>query len=592
MSAQLRQLPYSQRFSVQSYGHSSAKTEALSLPFLDDFSLATTGLPENRNWINGGTRVSNTLSVNHPSLNVVSFDGQDAKGKPYNLENQFANGSADTLTSQAIDLSKNVTKDSLYLSFFWQAKGLGELPDTDDSLRLQFLTDGGIWRTVWKQIGDKRDKFTQVLLPIKANFYLHAGFRFRFQSFGRLSGNFDTWLLDYIYLNKNRSFNNTSVVDISARKAISPIIKGFNTMPLSHFLKNNSKFLADSIKTDVVNQNANNNFFKYKFTLIELGTGLVLQSFSETNDLAISKLTSRELRQKLALNTVAFNTKSVKLKSKFEVVTTDDNQLASTPNAIPGLNLRMNDTISSVTTLDNYYAYDDGSAEYSAGVNSRLARVALRYVFASPDAMTGLQFNFAQTIKSLEGQNLIIQVSANNGGKPGKVLYQKAVPISYTKDGFVEYPFDVAVPVKDTVFVGYLQLTDDEIAIGLDKNSTSVNKDLYYNLGLEWIQNSEIIGHLMLRPVIGGVIPTIVTATEPTIIQEEVTLFPNPVSDILRWNANRFTKVNLFDMMGKLLIDKEITENSLDISEITSGLYFVRLSNFTESVIKKVLIKK
>ena len=63
------------------------------------------------------------------------------------------------------------------------------------------IYDGNIWKTVWIDSAvTVSDKFVQVLIPIRANFYLHSGFQFRFQSYGRQSGQFDVWHLDYVYL--------------------------------------------------------------------------------------------------------------------------------------------------------------------------------------------------------------------------------------------------------------------------------------------------------------------------------------------------------------------------------------------------------
>ena len=94
-----------------------AATNTAKLPFFDDFSY---GLKLNpNNWLSsGGTLVNNDYATNHPTINVVTFDGLKADGTPYNFTNSLAEGAADTLTSQIIDLSTYQPADSLYLSFF------------------------------------------------------------------------------------------------------------------------------------------------------------------------------------------------------------------------------------------------------------------------------------------------------------------------------------------------------------------------------------------------------------------------------------------------------------------------------------------
>ena len=132
-----------------------AATNAVKLPFFDDFSF---GLKLNtNNWLSsGGTLVNNDYATNHPTINMLTFDGLKAEGTPYNFVNSLAEGPTDTLTSQVLDLSNYLPADSLYLSFFWQNSSLGDKPNTNDSLRVQFLTNGGIWQTVWLEPVSKK----------------------------------------------------------------------------------------------------------------------------------------------------------------------------------------------------------------------------------------------------------------------------------------------------------------------------------------------------------------------------------------------------------------------------------------------------
>ena len=69
--------------------------------------------------------------------------------------------------------------------------------------------------------------------------------------------------------------------------------------------------------------------------------------------------------------------------TKSNLLTTDD-QLPS----IPGVNLRINDTISAVAALDDYYAYDDGTWEYAQQIRQR-EQIAVRFITNKPDAIKG-----------------------------------------------------------------------------------------------------------------------------------------------------------------------------------------------------------
>ena len=118
----------------------SQDSEVLQIPFWDDFSTST-GVPNSALWEDSeNVNINPTLGLNPPTLNVATFDGTDAFGIPYDINSQFV-GNTDNLTSRQIDLSKIAANklNTVFISFFWQAKGNGEIPNANDSLRLQFL---------------------------------------------------------------------------------------------------------------------------------------------------------------------------------------------------------------------------------------------------------------------------------------------------------------------------------------------------------------------------------------------------------------------------------------------------------------------
>src|ERR1700690_3310835 len=73
--------------------HSSVHVQdtviALPLPFWDDFSVSNSPYyPDNRRWQNGeSVSLNDGIAINSPSLGVVSFDGLDSLGKPYDQTN-------------------------------------------------------------------------------------------------------------------------------------------------------------------------------------------------------------------------------------------------------------------------------------------------------------------------------------------------------------------------------------------------------------------------------------------------------------------------------------------------------------------------
>ena len=542
------------------------------------------------------------MTVNHPTRNVITFDGTDASGFPYVFNNQNAQGATDTLTSQPINLAS--TDTSVYLSFYWIGRGLGEQPDKGDSLRLQFRDLNGNWKTVWtKQDTLRNPNFTYEFVAINNSKYLHPNFQFRFQAFGRQSGRFDTWHLDYVYLNKKRELTDRFVRDVATRLPVSSFLKRYSAMPLKQYLAKPAAETADSVFTDIRNLNNVFNPITSTYTLRDEKSGKTIQTFEKLEN--IDALRSQFRIAKPVLLSVPDSVKRVSLISKFQLKTTDNDPVL-TPRgvtvSIPGIDLRRNDSISGKTVLDDYYAYDDGTAEYAVYLNRPLGRTAVRYFLNRPDSVSAVRMNIVPILKDLVNQPLTIQIWSNKNGKPNALLAQKSVRVQYpaTRNEFVEFSLDYGVAVRDTFYVGWLQIGQEGVAVGLDRNNRREDQ-IFVNLGQEWIPYTNFRndpnlaffnGSLLIRPVMGGKPLAPITAIE----EEKPTqwiVFPNPTDGILRWETDEIKQIEVFNSAG--ISWRKITNNTqkqLNLSELLDGLYFLKLSNDKKSVIKKILLRK
>lgn len=588
VQAQFREFPITTApIPTQSSG---ARTAAVSLPFFDDFSITRTGVPDPSLWMpGGGTVVNNTLTNHHPSLNIVSFDGLRRDGTPYNFSNQYAQGETDSLTSQTINLSGLSPRDSVYLSFFWLPRGLGDQPDSNDSLRVQFLTNGNLWQTVWVQRGGQAmTEYAQARIAVRAALYLHAGFQFRFQAFGRRSGQFDAWHIDYVYLNKGRSIRDQYIKDVSIRRSISSYLKHYRAMPLAHYLVNPAAETADTISTDITNLFNNNNFTTLRFRIQELTTGQPIQNFTQNISENIPQLRSQEKRV-VPSPLPAFAGKRALVRTTFDILTTDDQN-----PSIPGVDLRRNDTLSSITELADYFAYDDGSAEYAAGINQQYGLVAVRFVTRKADVVSAIRIQMVRYRTELQNQTVALYILANQNNRPGLTLTRQSFVIKYPENprGFAEFKLQNPVAVGDTFWVAYQQLSEDQLAIGLDKNSTQFSNQIYYNLGNEWAQNTNLQGALMIRPVMGGQASEVVTGVEE-IRENDLRIHPNPSFGRIRWNLDSFRSLEVLDLSGRTLWSKsDLPEPAADLSGLSRGLYLLRLSNGKQTLVKKLVVEK
>lgn len=585
-------------FAVQAQG-------PLNLPFFDDFSTGSgrpgVDQPDPARWQPGsGVYINNTLAINQPTVNVASFDGLRADGRPYVANNQFAQGYTDTLASRSITLAGLSAADSVYLSFYWQSRGLGEAPDAGDSLTLQFLDQAGRWQTVWRvEGGNPNNNFAQAFIPVRSPAFFHAGFAFRFRSFSRQSGPFDTWNLDYIYLNRGRSVNNRFVKDVAARQALSPLLRRYTAMPLSQFLVRPAAELADSVTTDINNLFNNFNFTSFRFTITDELTGRVVQDLPQTNSVLIASLSSqRKSVRPLPITDLGSATRAV-LRYKVDLLTTDDQN-----PPIAGVNLRQNDTLSSRAVLDDYYAYDDGTWEFAQQINQR-EQIAVRFILSKPDAIAGVRACIVPIRTNQSGQPFVISVYGNTNGRPGTALYQKSFMTQYptTRNGFVDFRFDRGIPVPDTFYVGYRQVSASDttlLRLGFDKNSPFGNQ-IFYNGGTTWEQNLRdpnsptlnVQGAFMLRPIMGAPVSNVVTALPEPEPLRPLQTYPNPTTGLVRWDSPDLTRIDVLNLSGRTLrtVEPNRGQQTIDLSYLPDGLYLLRLTDGQRMVTQKLIVQ-
>lgn len=612
-----------------------AAIDTLKLPFFDDFALSKNGLTDPKLWQQkGGTYVSNTMTTDHPTLNVVVFDGTDASGRPYKFSAASvdinAQGDTDTLTSQPIDLGglktvgvngQNTEADSVYLSFYFRREGLGELPDKGDSLVLQFKAKNGAWdKPVWgvDSVGFK-DGFVFVSVNVPRN-YLYKGFQFRFKSKGRQSGRFDTWFLDYVYLN-TRTFANDKrpnrltspyFQDAACFAPLSSLLKRYSAMPREHYLLRPAFETVDSIKTIVRTLDNNNNFLNYKLTIKDDSTGKILSSESTSGSSVIFSNTTQARAFKIGALPTFANTKSNSLSVEFLINSTDNNNIK-----IPGVDFRRNDTITSKAVLADYYAYDDGTAEYAAYMNKPLGRVAVKFVLNKTDNVVGVKMNLVPILKNITDQDFTIFVWRNNLGKPGTVAYQKSFKVKYldVRDQFIDFPFfyekdtiinnkpekikvQQGVTIDDSVFyVGWMQIGSDPLAVGLDKNNKR-SQHIFVNTGQQWAAYTDFKndpnaayfdGSLLIRPYLGKKTSDVITST-PVEEDSDWKIFPNPTEGIIRWETDEVTDVHVFSIGGSTMLQfPQASQKQINISSLPAGKYLIRLSNDKRSVIHKIV---
>lgn len=594
----------------------------LPLPFFDDFSMGIS-YPNQTIWANKNVIVNQTYAINPPTIGVATFDAINSKGELYeNLS--LVSLTADTLTSKPIDLNYPES-DSLYLSFQYQAKGLGKEPQVNDSLVVEFYSLAeSKWLRIWsasanfssnsitekhklrnrivKQANPKlSEKFFNVLLPITDERFRKDGFMFRFMNYASLPqnqqvpslrGNGDHWHIDMVYLDKYRNYVDTLLNDVAFRTPIKSFLKNYESIPWKHFT-------AEAIQSELSNP------LEFRVIYSNLGptTWNVTRRYEITN---LSNPLNPYIFSGGAENIYTLETTSYTRDYEYTFSSNweDSAKFAMKSYLITEFDpntqyLRYNDTIRYTQQFFNYYAYDDGSAENGYGIygeGTQNGMVALRYHSYIEDSLKGILMYFNRTYKDTSKQffNLTIWKDAN--GKPGDTLYQKRriKPIfTDSLNMFALYGVDRALKVGGDFWVGWVNTTTHTLNVGFDLNNNHSDK-LYYNISGEWVK-TQFNGSLMIRPVFNKLTQNPTSVVKPS-NKVEFQIYPNPASNQVNLAISEDLKpetIRIISLAGQVLINKAFDNSSIDISNIPTGIYLlqVMLPNRITTSKKLVIIK-
>ena len=578
---------------------------AKTLPFWDDFSFTRSqDYPNDTLWQYGNSVwVNSGMGINTQTLNVATFDGIDSLGKPYSA-NPYAKGIADRLTSRPLRMDLVSPADSIYIFFYYQYEGNGEAPDLGDELSLWMKNAAGEWSQAWTVgVSDTSDytRFIPVKLMIRSSDYFHADFQFRFQNYARLSGPFDTWNLDYVYVSNGIKPKVHDFPDRAMAMPLTSLFKRFQSIPVEHFAANKDSvvypsFIATNQRVDqnLVIQPIGYTSYVSMFTrkrdkstsstTVSLGTGLPVGGggllYGEFHQVTLQTLPDFSFLD----STV--DSLSVKFDNRFDKSDNISKNNDYDSLAYAGINFHYNDTTRSVFTLSDYYAYDDGIAEYAVTLTQPGSMLAYQFdmVYSQPDTLVALDLYFPHVG---DESNQIILIKVWNDLVTPQIDSLLWTVQRTEKNQFIRVPFESGLLVKDQFFVGWEQNSTATIGIGFDKNSDSGNK-IFYNTAGTWLPGDDLHGNLMIRPVFGNRDINVVSGVE----EKKTFAFPNPNHGIFSLPLSA-QNVNVVDVAGRRI--SFIEEDGVDQKQITitnsySGLYLVRYFNGRQWRTEKIMV--
>jgi hypothetical protein len=594
----------------------------LEIPFVDDFAQSSP-LPDSRLWAKGkSVFINRTYALNPPTTGVATFDPFDSKGRIYAWAGS-GTFPADTLESYNINLNY-LPADSVYLSFFIQPQGYGDMPEPDDTLSLEFYSPAyQTWTSVWFASANTNDStltlknhlhgttktlslnpalFYRVDIKVTDAAYLMTGFRFRFVNYASItvhpdvagrSTSCDHWHLDYVYLDRARSLANTRIPDIALTLPQAPLSSRYESVPATHF---------ENAKSDLFSNPMN---ITITYTNLGWGTKSVTRSFrfrslyGSGNTLSYTG-GSENIRDG---ETIPF-VYSVP-QYNFSIPASDsgafeirswlitDNDPSPFRQA-----LRRNDTAIYIHRYHDYYACDDGTAENGYGLfgsGTSGGRVATRFHNYMTDSLRGAYMYFNRAMNDANVSKFLLAVWDDNGdGTPGELIHYESGARPVFRDSlnrFVAYRFSkpVALTKGQNFYVGWIQTSENFLNLGFDRNRNH-RDNTFYNIGQGWEQ-SVFEGSLMLRPIFCRTANDFPNDSENLADDEQETksssdysVYPNPSKSIIYLTENdnaplEASRVDIYDLSGRLAKSFPNVSGNIDVTVMLPGVYLMRVQD-------------
>lgn len=600
------------------------RKDTMSLPFMDDFSYDGP-IPSFKHWVDVDPFINNTMAEEPLSFGVATFDGLNPFGTPYG----GGYGPADYLTSTYLNLQG--ASGNLTLTYYLQRRGLVDRPETQDSMIVEFKNTAGQWVQMNSHQGiaasqpnntDEPFVFNAIAVPQE---FRYKGFQFRFRNFSDRQGINDNWHLDYVRL--DGTYVDSLFNDIAFIQLPQPILKNYTSMPWRHFQGRESEELSNSLSVGLYNhanqvlnaspsgvslteEQSGVNPFGATLTLFNgleanIPNGLPIQrSYLLNND--PSGFPSILPDYLLVMSGPAFNGYD-RLDFRLRYTLNNTSQI----NQAGFEGVQNNDKIERLTEFDNYFAYDDGSAE-TALVTAEGNQVAVKFTAGVEDTLRAVRIHFPHASTDVGQQVFRLRVWI--GQLDNSPEYQVSFTPFYadnafdTLQGFTTYPLVDAngdltplyLPPGD-FYVGWQQLTPCDftrcVAVGYDKNQPQAKPFISRNSGQGWEPLSQFTpaGALMIRPVVGSTTPNFTPVEEPGAPELGIKIYPNPANDAINIALDDAMyegyTYKFFSSTGQLIQQGNLMPQ-LALSTLPNGVYWLSVthSNTLQTAVRKVVV--
>lgn len=566
----------------------------IPLPFFEDWSKSAVTTDENK-WQDSKVFVNNTIGIDPPTFGVATFDGIDQDGAEYG----GGDGPSDQLTSTFINLDAFSPASDVFFSYWIQPQGHGDRPEVRDSMVLEFRQEDGTWETVESFQGVPADStstarfpFDQRVIQLADNKYFFDGFQFRFTNYSSNKGAVDNWHIDYITLDQN-STSSAPIDDVAFSRIPDAITNEYTSMPWRHFVEA-PELLRDSIKVGISNlSDIMQNAEPRRYLLLDLSTNSAVHvgdDLLDNNQRIIPAQSTSTFENPI-------NNYSTYQDNVLQAFGVDDTVVITARFAIDpsfeSTEVINNNIVERATVFQNYFAYDDGSAEtnfvaqnngtqfaveFNTYVEDSLRAVSMRFNNVTNIDITQEFFNVRIFFDALESEPVLENILLSpilNDTLQGFTTYA-------LKDPSTGLPQALHVPANQKFYIAIQTASANPVPVGFDRNSLESADRNYVGLSGGWFPFPvSHQGAVMLRAVFGNETPaTTSVAPEIESISEVIQVFPNPTNGRLTFigeglpvSAFQYTAYNT---LGQIVQQGQLTDE-LDFSRNVDGVYYLKL---------------
>lgn len=468
------------------------------------------------------------------------------------------------------------------------------------------------WKTQWVSDGMKLSEFQeqygkdwrQIMIPVKDSIFFNKDFSFRFRNYASIANdvvpsfksNVDQWNVDYVYMNYNRSIADSTYRVLTFSNRAPSFLKNYQVMPYKQYRADAPlNTIRPELEMYISNLDKVERNTKYGYTVQQIGG-----NFS-----------------------YAYNGGSCNLPPFYDFGFQNCNTPCGSAHACPPVLSAFNFDYSKDTTsyiikhyisdssesnvivdsavyrqgFYNYYAYDDGTPEFGYGLEPAGAYMAYQFNLSMPDTLFGVQMYFNQTKDFANNQFFNINIWQDNNGKPGEIVAQLNSQQAMWEDGlYVFHPYMLEDPIilSGTFYVGWQQFSGGSINIGFDANNDNRDK-VFYKIEQTWY-NSNFAGSLLIRPMFG---PDMVVGADEFSFQDEekINIYPNPARTYFRIGNETIksdikAQLSIFNIYGGLVKQQTGLSLNIDISQLATGMYIIKISSLGKVYNEKLLISR